>query len=291
VIPPPLRAAVAARFGALRDSAPVSGGCVNHALRVTTAEGVLFLKHAPDAPTGLYAAEARGLEALRAAAEDLVIPDVLGWSEAADGAPAWLALEWLETSAPAADHGERLGRGLAALHRAGSGEGWGWETDNFIGPLPQANAPAEEWPEFWRHRRLQPQLDLARVAGRPAGDAADWERLFDRLPALLAPAGEEGPSLLHGDLWSGNVLATPRGPALVDPAVYRGHRETDLAMAELFGGFDPAFHAAYSEAWPLAPGWPARRAAYQLWYLLVHLNLFGSAYVGRVAAALRAALA
>lgn len=289
MIPDALLAAVEARFGAVGDARPVAGGCINRGARVETASGPVFLKHNPDAPVGLFAAEARGLEALRAAAPpDVVVPEVLAWREAEGGAPAWLALEWLEPAPPAPDHAERLGRGLAAIHAAAEG-GWGWEEDNFIGPLPQANGAAAGWPEFWRERRLRPQLAMARAAGRDAGAAAEWERLFERLDDLLAPAAEEGPALLHGDLWQGNVLATTRGPALVDPAVYRGRGEADLAMAELFGGFGDGFHAAYREARPAAPGWPRRRAAYQLWYLLVHLNLFGGGYAPQVAAALRRA--
>ncbi|HEX2092388.1 MAG TPA: fructosamine kinase family protein, partial [Longimicrobiaceae bacterium] len=164
--------------------------------------------------------------------------------------------------------------------------------DNFIGPLPQPNAPAAGWAEFWRDRRLEPQLRRARDAGHSPGPPADWERLFARLPGLLAPAERDGSSLLHGDLWSGNVVAGAGGePWLVDPAAYRGHREVDLAMAGLFGGFSARFHAAYAEAWPLLPGYPeGRRAVYQLYYLLVHVVLFGGGYVERTRAALREAL-
>lgn len=291
ILPPALRAVVEARFGPVRSAEGVGGGCVSHGMRVETAQGALFLKHNPDAPPALFAVEARGLEALRSAApSDVVVPEVLGHGEAEGGAPAWLALEWLEPGVET-DGGERLGRALAEMHResAAAGGGWGWEEDGFIGPLPQANAPAASWAAFWRDRRLRPQLERARRGGFDVGAAAGWDRLLDRLPGLLAPGEEDGASLLHGDLWHGNALATARGPALVDPAAYRGHREADLAMAELFGGFGARFHAAYREAWPLAPGWPARRAAYQLWYLLVHVNLFGAAYLPRVAAALRAA--
>ncbi|HEX8673749.1 MAG TPA: fructosamine kinase family protein, partial [Longimicrobium sp.] len=112
--------------------------------------------------------------------------------------------------------------------------------------------------------------------------------LREALPRLLAAGEEDGPTLLHGDLWSGNVVATSRGPSLVDPATYRGHREVDLAMTELFGGFGAEFYTAYEEAWPLRPGYQEeRRAVYQLFYLLVHVNLFGGGYVARTAEALR----
>ncbi|WP_420129895.1 fructosamine kinase family protein [Longimicrobium sp.] len=291
MISAPLRRALETRLGPVRGAAPVSGGCINHGMRVELAAGPVFVKHNADAPPGMFAAEARGLDALRAAADGLVVPRPIAWAEAEEGAPAWIALEWLEPSRRTPDFAERLGRGLAALHRAGHADGWGWMEDNFMAGLPQANGVAACWAEFWRARRLEPQLELARRGGRMPGRAAEWDRLMDRLPELLAPAEADGPSLLHGDLWGGNVLASPDGPALIDPAVYRGHREADLAMTELFGGFGDGFRAAYREAWPLQPGYPVRRAVYQLWYLLIHVNLFGGGYGAQAAAVLRQALA
>jgi fructosamine-3-kinase len=288
-LPARVRDGVERAVGRIRRISPVSGGCISQAFRVDTAAGTIFLKHHPEAPPAMFAAEADGLRALHAAADgELRIPTVLALDEAA----TWIALEWLEPGPRGPDFGERLGRGLAALHRRGAGGwGWGWERANFIGPLAQANEPMSTWAEFWAERRLQPQLEMARAAGRDAGSAADWDRLFCWLPELLAPAEEDGPSLLHGDLWGGNVLSAAGEPALIDPAVYRGHREADLAMAELFGGFGAAFHAAYAEAWPLLPGYAeARRAIYQLYYLLVHVNLFGGGYGAQTAATLRRAL-
>lgn len=294
-LPEAVRRRVEARFGAVRGARPVGGGCVNPAFRVELDGGPAFLKYNADAPPGFFPAEARGLAALRAAADGLRVPEVRGVfdpaEEGAPGEPAWLLLEWVEPGRRAAGFDERLGRGVAALHRTAEG-GWGWEEDNFIGPLPQPNAPAGSWAEFWRDRRLEPRLRGARAAGHSPGSAAEWERLLAGLPALLAPAEEDGPSLLHGDLWGGNLLADGAGePSLVDPAAYRGHREVDLAMSELFGGFSPGFHAAYREAFPLRPGYrEGRRAAYQLYYLLVHVELFGAGYVERTRGALREAL-
>lgn len=292
MIPEPLRSALEARLGPVRGASPVGGGCINHGARVETADGPVFVKHNAAAPPGMFAAEARGLEALRAAAEGLVVPRVLAFTEAADEVPAWLALEWLEPGDRVPDFAARLGRGLAEMHgfAVEDEDHWGWDEDNFIGSLPQVNRLEEDWADFWRMHRLEPQLDLARRAGRLPGREVDWARLFDLLPELLAPAEADGPSLLHGDLWGGNVMAAAGGPALIDPAVYRGHREADLAMTELFGGFGPAFYAAYDEQWPLQPGYPRRRAVYQLWYLLVHVNLFGGGYVAQTAGVLREAL-
>lgn len=295
-LPADVRSRLEARFGEVGATRPVGGGCINPSLRVELPDGPVFLKYNAHPPPGFFPAEARALRALREAAGDGIrVPEVLAAfdpaGEGAPGEPGWLLLEWIEPGAQGPGFGERLGRGLAALHRAGEGR-WGWEEDNFIGPLPQPNAPAASWAGFWRDRRLEPQLRRARDTGHAPGDPREWERLLAGLADLLAPAEEDGPSLLHGDLWGGNVLASSAGePCIVDPAAYRGHREVDLAMSELFGGFSPRFHSAYREAWPLLPGYrEGRRAAYQLFYLLVHVVLFGGGYVERTRSALREAL-
>lgn len=287
MIPGALCRAVEAHLGTLRSATPVGGGCINHGARVETADGPVFLKYNPQSPAGMFAAEAHGLDQLREQAAELVVPRVIAHAEADGDAPAWIAMEWLQPAIRSPEFLERLGRGLAQMHRAAVDRSWGWDQDNFIGSLAQQNAPVDVWADFWRDRRLGPQLDLARSSGRLPGREADWERLLDRLPAILRPADEDGPSLLHGDLWSGNVLPATAGPALIDPATYRGHREVDLAMGDLFGGFGDRFHAAYREVWPLQPGYEARRPVYQLYYLLVHVNLFGGGYVGQTAAVLR----
>jgi len=299
-LPPGVSRWLEERLGGVEVAAAVGGGCINPAVRLRTSDGDAFLKFNIDAPPGIFAVEAEGLRALRSAAPLLRVPEVLGvWEdEAHGGAPgeACLLLEWLEPGRPDDAHWERLGRGLAEMHRMrGDGDRWGWERDGFIGPLPQPNGASGSWAEFWWERRLEPQLRRSHDSGRRPGQARDWDLLRQRLPELVGAAEAEGASLLHGDLWSGNVLAAADGdgatPALVDPAAYRGHREVDLAMADLFGGFPAAFHDAYRESWPLQPGYvPARRAAYQLFYLLVHVNLFGAGYVSRTEQALRDAL-
>jgi protein-ribulosamine 3-kinase len=296
-LPPGLLRRLEERYGGVRVQGAVGGGCINPAVRLRLADRDAFLKFNPDASPGMFAAEAEGLRALRAAANSLRVPEVFDvWEPAASdgGGSAALLLEWLEPVRPDDGFWTRLGRGLAELHRAG-GDGWGWPTDNFIGPLPQQNTAASSWADFWRERRLEPQLRRARDAGWRVGREREWDELWRRLPDLLAPAEVDGPSLLHGDLWSGNVLAAQGAggaePALVDPAAYRGHREVDLAMAELFGGFSGGFLDAYREHWPLQPGYaPGRRAAYQLFFLLVHVNLFGAGYVARAEHALRTSL-
>lgn len=281
MIPQRLAQRVESGYGPIRRVTPVGGGCINPAARVELDSGPVFVKWNPGAPAGLFAAEAAGLRSLAAAATELRIPAVLDvWD---DG----LLLEWLEPTPPGREFSRQLGYGLAALHRT---HPLGTAGCNWIGPLPQNNTPAASWAEFWIARRLEPQLRRARDSARMPGSAEYWESLFARIPEVLAPVEQERDSLLHGDLWSGNVLSTVGGPALVDPAVYGGHREVDLAMAELFGGFDAGFYRAYAEVWPLLPGYrEARRAIYQLYPLLVHVNLFGGAYIPQAARLLQSA--
>ena len=203
----------------------------------------------------------------------------------------WLLLEWLEparaTDAAWSDFGARL----AALH-APRQQRSGWPQDNYIGLLPQSNDWTADWAEFWRAHRLEPQAERARASGLLGrGDADRFEELYARLPELLAAGQADGSSLLHGDLWSGNVHATGGSIALIDPSCSYGHREVDLAMAALFGGFPEPFWIAYERAAPCEPrGARTRRAIYQLYYLLVHVNLFGSGYVGRTRTTLTEAL-
>lgn len=292
-LPDPVRVAVESALGdrpghgqRITGTASVGGGCISPVARVTTASGDrFFLKWStPDHPDGLLAAEARGLRRL-AVTGTVRVPTVVA-SEA-----DWLLLEWLEPGSGGAEGWERLGRDLAALHRHRD-DHFGADADNFIGSLPQANDRSLEWAEFWRSHRLEPQLRMAADSGHFDGnDRARFGRLLSALDGILGVGDDEGPSVLHGDLWGGNVHFTAGGaPALVDPSVYHGHREVDLAMSELFGGFGERFQQAYREAWPLADGYaPARRAVYQLYYLLVHVNLFGASYVTGCRNALRQA--
>ncbi len=294
ILPTDLRRAVEE---ALSDAGPVTvtgarsvgGGCISPTARIETdATGPLFLKWSDTGlPAGLLEAEARGLRTLRAA-DAVRVPAVLARSQGES--PEWLLMEWLESGRPSRPSWERLGRELAGLHRS-RGERYGADAPNFIGSLSQENHPADDWAEFWRDRRLEPQLRQAEASGHATpDDRRRFELLYERLPELLAPAADDGPSLLHGDLWNGNVHMMHDGtPALIDPSVYHGHREVDLAMAELFGGFGAGFRRAYEESWPVAPGWDRRRAVYQLYYLLVHVNLFGASYLSGTRSALATA--
>lgn len=259
---------------------PVSGGDISAAYRVDRSAGPPhFFKWQPDPPEGFFQAEKAGLEALSAAG-GLRIP--ICYAAAHNG----ILMEWLPTAGSQESQGEELGRGLARQHRCVS-DRFGLGHDNFIGVLPQTNRPDTSWLRFFRDQRLGLQFETARALGRMNPSRERWaHRLLDRLPEWVHD-GHVVPSLLHGDLWGGNWLATDQGPALIDPAVYYGDREIDLAMASLFGGFPRAFFQAYEEAYPLALGWEDRRPLYQLYYLLVHLNAFGESYGSQVDRILR----
>jgi protein-ribulosamine 3-kinase len=266
-------------------SAPVSGGDINEAHSLWLADGRrAFVKTSSGAAPGLFPAEARGLDWLRTAGS-IRVPRVLSVSGGGDGRPAFLALEWIERGRPRTDFDARLGRMLAALHRFGA-VGFGLDEPNFIGRLPQDNRPCATWLEFYRERRLMAELARAPAGLLPAALRRDFERLFARLGDWIGPS--EPPARLHGDLWGGNLHVDEHGdPVLIDPACYGGHREIDLAMMRLFGGFGARAFAAYAEAYPLAPGHEERVDLYQLYPLLVHVNHFGASYVGAVERALR----
>jgi len=255
-------------------AARVAGGSINRCYRWETEAGPVFVKLAGRGALAALEAEAAGLEEL-ARARAVRVPRALAC--AAAGESAFLALEWLESGAASEAIDERLGVGLAAQHCVTARE-YGWRRDNTIGSTPQANGALSSWAEFFRERRLRPQLTLAAANGFGALLGAAGERLLAAVEVLLG-AHRPPASLLHGDLWGGNWLASPEGePAIFDPAVYYGDRETDIAMTHLFGGFGPAFYRAYAASAPLPPGWERRRELYNLYHVLNHANLFGGGY-------------
>ena len=264
----------------------LSGGDINEAFALSLAEGRrVFLKTNAKAPRAMFPAEARGLEFL-SEARALRVPQVIAHSgsEGADS-PCFLLLEFIASARPRPGFDEQLGRGLAALHGAGA-PGFGFEQPNFIGRLPQSNQAHDSWADFYRVERLEAQLRLAIQSGHASAVLRrDFERLFSKLAELVGD--DEAPARLHGDLWGGNLHVDEQGaPCLIDPAVYGGHREVDLAMMRLFGGFSERVFAAYAEAFPLAPGHAERISLYQLYPLLVHLNLFGGSYASSIQQAL-----
>jgi fructosamine-3-kinase len=252
----------------------VAGGSINRCYRWPSGSGAVFVKVAAAAAADMLEAEAAGLAEL-ARARAVRVPQVLACGHG--GASAFLALEWLDAGAATEASAERLGTQLAAQH-AVCAPRHGWWRDNTIGSTPQANGAADSWPEFFRERRLRPQLALAVSRGYGALLAGPGERLLEGVEALLGTHRPQ-PALLHGDLWGGNWLSTPDGdPVIFDPAVYYGDRETDIAMSGLFGGFGPRFYRAYAAVAPLPPGAELRRDLYNLYHVLNHANLFGGGY-------------
>ncbi|PNY81072.1 fructosamine kinase family protein [Deinococcus koreensis] len=283
-LPPALRPLIEMSLGTpVRGAARLTGGDINDVYRLHTDRGEVVLKASRRGLPGLFAAEAEGLARLRAPGV-LTVPEVIAHGDA-PGGWAYLLLEYLTPAAPTPADEEALGRGLAALHGVTAPQ-FGGGADNFFGALPQINAPAPTAAGFYWTSRLEPQLRRAQRLLGPA-DLARFGALRARLDTLI-PA--EPPALVHGDLWHGNVLYSTRGPALIDPAVAFSHREVDLALLRLFGPVPARVMAAYGEARPLAPGWPARVPLWNLYPLLAHLNMFGAGYLGRVRAALEQAL-
>jgi fructosamine-3-kinase len=244
----------------------VGGGCIHRCYKVTIGGRRWFLKCNDASQADNFAAEADGLAALRDVG--LRAPEPV--SHGRVGGKAYLLLEYL----PLERNGNfaALGRMLAEAHRR-HGERFGWSRDNYIGATPQANGWGEDWERFWIERRLEPQLALARKNGFAPGEVDVIRIIGNHKPA---------PSLLHGDLWSGNAGFTKDGPVVFDPAVYFGDREADLAMTELFGGFPREFYRAYEEIYPLDGKYQVRKHLYNLYHLLNHLNLFGSGYLAQV---------
>ena len=257
---------------------PVVGGDIANSYLLSTARGSIFAK-IMEGPGGLEMLEAErdGLEAI-SNSNSLEVPGVLGCASTPAG--GCLLLEYVPPGPGSRAASRELGRGLARMHQATSSS-FGWHRPNFIGTLPQENTEVPDWPDFYVHNRLYPQFEMARSRQLLSEvEIPGVERMRARVADLVP---QVRPSLLHGDLWGGNYLISTKGtPYLIDPAVYYGHAEVDLAMTLLFGGFPQEFYDAYFEIRPKEAGFDLRVKLYQLYYLLVHLNLFGRSYYGSV---------
>jgi fructosamine-3-kinase len=290
-----VQAAAAAALGStVTELRPIAGGDLNDAYAARLADGRrVFIKTSPDAAPGGFAAEAAGLRWIAAADGAPAVPDVLAVLDPPGSAsePRLLVLSWIDRGRLDRRGEEALGRGLAAMHRAGAGAHGaaapGGPDGLRIGPLSLPAGTTPTWSEAYAELRLLPLARRAADRGALAPDGlAAVERVCERLPELAGPP--EPPARLHGDLWGGNVLADLTGtPHLIDPAAYGGHREIDLAMLRLFGGPGERCFAAYDEAYPLADGHRDRVALWQLLPLLVHAVLFGATYGERAAAVAR----
>lgn len=258
------------------ESHPVSGGCIHNGCRLNTKQGSFFLKYnSPDKAVN-FAAELSDLRLLSRG--PMLVPATIGTGQMESA--AWLLMEWIDSGQPNGHFWENFGLGLAKLHRQ-LAPNFGLDRSNFIGTLPQFNTSQGNWVDFFIEQRLQPQLKLAidqRLADRLL--IQQFEALYHHLPGLIP---EEPPSLLHGDLWSGNFMVDQSAsPVLIDPAAYYGHREAEIAFTKLFGGFSPLFYQAYQNAWPMQTGWEKRVDLFNLYPLAVHLNLFGQGYLPEI---------
>ncbi|MEE2961700.1 MAG: fructosamine kinase family protein [Myxococcota bacterium] len=262
----------------------VSGGDINETYRLKLSQGTVFLKTNTRAPKDLFQAEAKGLKWL-SETKAIRVPKVLGVSSPQSPIP-FLILEELEFTPPTEKFGIQLGRALANQHRLTSAR-CGLDHNNYIGTLPQMNTPHPNWLTFYREYRLLPQITAAVRANRINS------KLEKDLKSLLNRLGDHIPtapplSRLHGDLWSGNYACISRDtPVIFDPAAYAGDREIDIAMMILFGHIPSQTLAAYNQSWPLPKGWQERVKLYQLYPLLVHVNLFGDSYANSVSESIR----
>lgn len=283
--------AIAMLFGEslrIAGKRPVYGGDINESYCLSFSDGTaVFMKCNALKNLSFFAAEAKGLEALRGTGA-IGVPKVLGMGTDESQKISFLLIEYLKAAPRVNGYWEVFGRELAALHRsdcscfaqADSDRPFGFEADNYIGASPQMNTPKENWITFFRECRLLPQIKMAERY-LDSKMRKQCRKLLDHTDAYLAEP--EFPSLLHGDLWSGNAVCGPDGKAwILDPAVYVGHFEAELAMTELFGGYPPTFYEAYHEVNRIDGGYRDRRDLYNLYHMFNHLNLFGASYLSSV---------
>lgn len=247
----------------------LTGGCINNAVKLNTDKGLFFVKWNANAKANMFQSEYRGLKILKDT-NTICIPDVFGFDE------NFLILEFIAPSNPDNAFWENFGQKLALMHQQTHPK-FGLEFDNYIGSLQQSNEQNKNWDDFFIQKRLQAQLSIGDFT---ANILSDFDKLFQKIPNIFPV---EKSALLHGDLWSGNFLAKGGDiPVLIDPAIYYGNREMDIAMSKLFGGFNSDFYFAYNESYPLENGWEERIQICNLYPLLVHVNLFGGGYINQV---------
>lgn len=273
MLPNVLKEHLKLEYGDFKSYSAAAGGCINHGGIAEFDKLKFFIKwnssvRFPD----MFEKEAKGLNLLRKG--DLKVPMVIQTGIIQEY--TFLLLEPINPLKRQANYWEQLALGLSALHRITQSH-YGLNHDNYMGSLAQSNDQESNWIDFFINRRLTPQIALARdndVLSK--NDVQLFDQLYKRLPEILVC---ENPSLLHGDLWNGNIMTGNEGePVLIDPAIYFGHREVDLAMTKLFGGFSELFYSAYEAAFQTEAGLHDRLDIYNLYPLLVHVNLFGGSY-------------
>ena len=264
------------RGSAIKKSESLSGGCISNAYKVTFEDDTSFLiKINEHSPADMFIKEAHGLKELQKA-NAIKVPEVILYDE------GFVLLEFITSVTKKKNFFEEFGRKFALLHKFKADE-FGFYEDNYIGSTPQININDEttkkNWTSFYFNKRLLYQFKLAEKNGYADSRLRDaFIKTEDNIESILE-GSDEMPTLLHGDLWSGNYMTDENGKAcLIDPAVYYGHREADLAMTKLFGGFSQLFYDSYNESFPLREGWKYRENIYMLYHVLNHLNLFGSGY-------------
>lgn len=255
----------------------LSGGCINHAAKIITAKGAFFIKWNSSKWQKMFLRESEGLNLLQKN-KTTDIPEIHGNGVIDD--KSYLLLENIESKSAASLFWEQFGQKLSELHKI-TNRFYGLEYNNYIGTLEQNNIICDSWVPFFIENRLDAQIELAYEKDLVTTSfLKKFKNIYHKLPEILP---EEQPSLLHGDLWSGNFISGKDGkPYLIDPAVYYGNREAEIAFTKLFGGFSPLFYDSYHESFPLQPNFEERVEIYNLYYLLVHVNLFGTSYLSSV---------
>lgn len=254
----------------------IGGGCINNASKIETSIGSFFVKWNSNCHPDIFTREAESLSELKTATGvELKVPKVYA-SKEVNTTPGFLVLEYLIPGYSAFDNDEKLGRGLALIHRY-SNKNFGFYTNNYCGATLQDNSWKSNWAEFFTNNRLYFLLDLIqKERPLPASEIKIYEKLLEKIPELVPDNSE--PVLIHGDLWSGNYMICKTGPALIDPCAYYADREMEFAIMNMFGGFSQRFYAAYNEVNPLLPDWRQRNSLYQIYHILNHYYLFGGGY-------------
>ena len=262
---------------AIATTNSVSGGCINQGYKVkgNGNDRQYFVKLNDVSQVDMFAAEALGLKQMYAT-QTITVPEPICWGMAANS--SYIVLQWLDLGGGNQQSWTEMGRQLATMHREGTSQNFGWERNNTIGSTPQVNSWMDNWADFFAEQRIGYQLKLAKRRGV---SFPDTKQVVDAVKAKLA-VRQPQPSLVHGDLWSGNAAIGQDGtPIIFDPATYYGDRETDIAMTELFGGFPTAFYNGYNEVWQLDSGYRQRKNIYNLYHVLNHFNLFGGGYANQ----------
>lgn len=255
-----------------RDRRSVGGGCINQSSRISDGQNTYFVKFNRAEQLSMFEAEALGLQQMRET-QTILVPQPICYGIAENS--AYLVLEWLDLGRGSSQAWAEMGRQLARMHQFQKSTAFGWERDNTIGSTPQMNSWTASWSEFFIQYRIGYQLQLG---ARNGGHFRNGDRLLSVIPEMLSNHTPQ-PSIVHGDLWSGNAAVTQSGePVIFDPATYWGDREVDLAMTELFGGFPTEFYRGYNEVFPLESGYKDRKTLYNLYHILNHFNLFGGSY-------------